>query len=311
MEQGKIILVAPLNWGIGHATRCVPLIEQLKSEGNRVFLASNGRAKAFLQNRFPELPFLPDPPDYNIEYPERGSWTFSIIRQVPKILKRIRQEHQWLKEMIEQYEITHVVSDNRYGLYAPNVHSVIITHQTAPIVPNWSKKFVWSNIRKWLERFDECHICDEEPIEHSIGRSLSHLNLPSNAKYIGVLSRFDSIHVEANLTYHTVAVVSGPEPTRTQFEMELIERLRKMDAPTLMIQGKTEVTERKQMGNLTVVSHLEDKEFAAILKGAQLVISRSGYSSLMDYRSLGIKNVELIPTPGQTEQVYLASIHDS
>ncbi|MEZ4799929.1 MAG: glycosyltransferase [Flavobacteriales bacterium] len=308
LEAGKIILVAPLNWGIGHATRCVPIIQQYLNEGHQVLLASNGRAKAFLQQRFPELTFLPDPPDYDIEYPEKGSWTFSIIKQVPKILKRIGAEHRWLKKMIDEYQISQVVSDNRYGLYAPNVHSVIITHQTAPVVPKWGRRLVWSNMKRWLERFDECQICDEQPIEHSIGKSLSHKNLPGNARFIGVLSRFSLIDTIPDTRYHTVAVVSGPEPTRTQFEMELIERLKQIDKPTLIIQGKTETSERKEYGQLTVVSHLPDQEFAAVLKGAKLVISRSGYSSLMDYRTLGIKHIELIPTPGQTEQTYLASI---
>ena len=48
----------------------------------------------------------------------------------------------------------------------------------------------------------------------------------------------------------------------------------------------------------------------AIINGAKKIISRSGYSSIMDYHALGcLEKVEMIATPGQTEQEYLQDLH--
>jgi hypothetical protein len=305
MNTAKRILVVPLDWGLGHAARCVPLIRQWIADGHRIYLAGNGRSKAFLKGYFPDVHWLPDPPDYGVTYPEQGSFAWHMFKQVPKLLRTIQLEKEWLDEMIETYAIQEVVSDNRYGLYSAMHKSVIITHQTAPIVPSLFAPVVHRMIKGWNERFTETWIPDNEPNERSLGGLLSHENVPHNARYIGWLSRLDQPIVDAFEKYDTVAVVSGPEPSRSLFQKKLLERLQKQEGKHLLVCGTPDVSDERVVNNVRLVSHLDDTEMAHALIHARLVISRSGYSSLMDYKKLGVTSVELEPTPGQTEQIYL------
>ncbi|MFZ4785878.1 MAG: hypothetical protein ACOYLH_10395 [Flavobacteriales bacterium] len=305
MNTAKRILVVPLDWGLGHAARCVPLIRQWIADGHSIYLAGNGRSKTFLKGYFPDVHWLPDPPDYGVSYPVQGSFVWHMLKQVPRLVQIIHQEKIWLDEMIETYAIQEVVSDNRYGLYSAMHKSVIITHQTAPIVPRLFAPLVHRMIKGWNERFTETWIPDIEPNERSLGGVLSHENLPCNACYIGWLSRLERPIVDEFEKYTTVAVVSGPEPTRTLFQQKLLERLQKEEGKHLLVCGTPDVSDDRVSHNVRVVSHLNDTEMAHALIHARLVISRSGYSSLMDYKKLGVTSVELEPTPGQTEHIYL------
>jgi UDP:flavonoid glycosyltransferase YjiC (YdhE family) len=305
MNTAKRILVVPLDWGLGHAARCVPLIRQWIADGHHIYLAGNGRSKALLKGYFPKARWLPDPPDYGVSYPDQGSFAWHMFKQVPKLLRTIQLEKEWLDEMIETYAIQEVVSDNRYGLYSTMHKSVIITHQTAPIVPLLCSPLVHRMTKGWNERFTETWIPDIEPNERSLGGLLSHENVPRNARYIGWLSRLDKPLDVKLERYDTVAVVSGPEPTRSLFQKKLLERLLKQEGKHLLVCGTPDVSEERVINNVRLVSHLDDTEMAYALIHARLVISRSGYSSLMDYKKLGVTSVELEPTPGQTEQIYL------
>jgi len=297
--------VVPLDWGLGHASRCIPIIRQLIVDGHHVFLAGNGRSKALLHRYFPQVNWLPDPPDYAVSYPQGGGFGWLIFKQVPHFLTTIRRETAWLDEMMETYAIQEVISDNRYGLYSRQHRCVIITHQTAPIVPHLLKYIVHRMIRRWNERFSETWIPDIEPNERSLGGVLSHENVPNNAQYIGWLSRLEYANDHGLERFDIVAIVSGPEPTRTLFQQELLKRLESEEGKHLLICGTPESALDARVGQIRMVSHLEDRELAFALKHARLVISRSGYSSLMDYKKMGVTSVELIATPGQTEQLYL------
>jgi len=308
MAKSKRILIVPLDWGLGHATRCIPIIRQQLAKGHEVVLASNARSKALLQQCFPQLHFLPDPPDYAIRYNAKGGFWWKMILQVPHLLKTIKREHEWLKKIQELYRFDEVISDNRYGLYLPNVRSVIITHQTAPIVPAIVKGFVHRKIKFWLERFDECWIPDYKDQATSLGGKLSHSNVPSNARYIGPLSRFTGMKVIPDTTYEQVAIVSGPEPSRSIFLEKMKAQFHATSRPSLIVCGSPELSYDKSEGAIRLVSHLDDQQLSSYLKGAKQVHSRSGYSSLMDYHILGIKHPILTATPGQTEQEYLVRV---
>ena len=306
MAKSKRILIVPLDWGLGHAARCIPIIREQLGKGHEVVLASNGRSKALLQQYFPQLHFLPDPPDYAVRYNSSGSFWWKMILQIPHLLKTIRREHEWLKQLQERYRFDEVISDNRYGLYLPNVRSVIITHQTAPIVPGIVSGFVHRKISSWLERFEECWIPDYKDEATSLGGKLSHTNVPSNARYIGPLSRFRGMDVTKDETYTQVAIVSGPEPSRSIFLEKMKAQFHASSQPSLIVCGSPELSYDKSEGSIRLVSHLDDRQLASYLKGAKEVHSRSGYSSLMDYHVLGITTAILTATPGQTEQEYLA-----
>jgi hypothetical protein len=274
-----------------------------------VELASNGRSKALLQFHFPNLKFLPDPPDYRIHYSNQLPFLLKVGSQIPRILSTISKENLWLNDQLKKSNYDLIISDNRYGLYSSLTKSVLITHQTAPIVPALGRSLVYKYIKLWCERFDETWIPDLEPIERSFGGQLSHHNLPSNARYIGLLSRFSDVaKPAADETFQHLAVISGPEPTRSQFEDMLFNFFQKKNEAALIVSGKPEVHEDKVIGKVRIVSSISDNDLMAYAAGAKHIYARSGYSSIMDFAALDVLNkVVWYPTKGQTEQVYLAS----
>jgi len=305
------VLVCPLNWGLGHATRCVPIIKRLTDEGNEVTIAGDGFPLEFLRQEFPELRCI-ELPSYPIRYSAGKSQVGAMIRQSPKILAGIISEHRRLKKMLKTEKFDMIISDNRFGLWNKNLHSVYITHQLMIKMPaglRFIEPIVWRLHRFFILKYDECWIPDYEGAKNLSGDLAHKYPLPRNAKFIGSLSRFSLLkNIVPNKKFHTIAVLSGVEPQRSLFEAELIARLKKSKEKMLIVQGKPQKEKQiHETQNITLISHLETAEFAAFLLGSERIIARSGYSTIMDLDALGcLQKAELIPTPGQTEQEYLA-----
>ena len=233
-----------------------------------------------------------------------------MIFQIPKILFSIFKEHQQLKKIIEEHKIEMVISDNRYGLWNKKIESVFITHQINIQAPFFEKLLF--RINSWfISKYDECWVPDYAE-ENNLSGDLSHpknefykKNFPGNIKYIGPKSRFTKGISKEEKNYECVGIVSGPEPQRTLFFEQLVDDFKKMKGKTLIISGRPEILKQTQDGELTIVNHLEDEAFLSALYSAKKIICRSGYSTIMDLHVLGL-NATYIPTPGQTEQEYLA-----
>jgi len=308
-------LVAPLDWGLGHATRCVPVINRLVAEGEIVILAGSGTAKDFLKSRFPELEIV-DKPGYNIRYYKGIPAAWSIVLQFPKILFAIWREHRWLRKVIRSKQIDQVISDNCYGLWNANIHSVFMTHQLMVKCPtpfSFLEFFFRWVILGFINRYDECWIPDVDG-ENNLSGDLAHrFPIPSNATYIGALSRLKQDEREHNILpeYEMCILLSGPEPQRSKFEKLCVGQLMKSDCNAIVVQGKPGLANDEQLRKgLRVVSHLDDQLLVSIILKSNIIVCRSGYSTLMELISLGKKAI-LVPTPGQTEQEYLASHFNS
>ena len=304
------VLVCPLDWGLGHATRCIPIIRQLIENGARVILASDGPQLHLLRSEFPHLEHILLP-GYKVKFSRIIPLTLRMILDAPRILLKIREEHKTLHRLIEKHKIDMVISDNRYGLWNNAIHSVIITHQLNIIPPAWLRPFerlLHRRTHKFIEKFTECWIPDAAG-EVNLSGKLSHgRNMPRNARFIGLLSRFDrhKAETESKSHYKVVAIVSGPEPQRSQFEECLLAQLPVNDLPCLLIRGLPGNTDiRRKSELLDVADHLTAEQLEHILRSQPLVICRAGYSTLMDIAITGNKAI-LVPTPGQTEQEYLA-----
>lgn len=301
------ILVAPLDWGLGHASRCIPLIRKWLLEGHEVVLAADGRPAALLAKEFPSLTMLPLN-GYHIRYSATLPLEISLLQQLPKFLRAIRQEKAWLHELLQTEKFDLIVADNRYGLHHPSTYNILITHQLFVQVPRslfFLTSLIHNRMIRWIKRFDECWIPDE-PGELSLSGALSQKGtLPANARFIGRLSRFPGPIQIAAPAYEHVILLSGPEPQRTLLENLLRQEAESLSTSTLIVQGRPELEEDFTRGHLRTVSHLDDTALASVLQHAQHITCRSGYSTLMDLLSLGCK-ATLIPTPGQTEQLYLA-----
>lgn len=308
------ILICPLNWGLGHATRCVPIIQQLMIEGHELAVAADGFPLEFLRQEFPTLRFI-ELPSYSIYYSSGNSQIISMLFSIPNIIRGIVNEHYWLKKLLKTEPFEQVISDNRFGMWNKRVHSIYISHQLMVKMPRGLKMFetlVWLIHRCFINRYNECWIPDNKE-NNGLSGDLSHkYPLPKNAKFIGIQSRFQNlIDIQPDSRFEVAAIVSGIEPQRTIFEKSLIEKYRNADYRTLIITGQPQVGNPKTtIGNITLITHLSDFEMASVLLGTKKVISRSGYSTIMDLSTLNcLHKVEFIPTPGQTEQEYLAIIH--
>lgn len=300
-----------MDWGLGHASRSVPLIRDLQQKGHEVILASAGQAFAFLKNYFPELLVL-EKPAYRIRFSTKVSMSWMLLFQSRAFLKTIRDEHKWLQKILPQYQFDEVYSDNCYGLYHQTISSTIITHQLMIKCPKGFKfleRFFHSQILKMTTKFDHCWIPDYEG-ENNLSGDLSHkYPLPENASFIGPLSRFERRPKEDFIKqYEFCAILSGPEPLRTKLENQCIDLFQRTEKKCLIIRGLPEMDECINAKGLDIFNHLNDEAFREKVIQSDKIICRSGYSTIMDLYALN-KRAIFIPTPGQTEQEYLAKHH--
>ncbi len=312
MAKRKRILVAPLNWGLGHATRCIPIIKKLKERGYEVIVASSERPYHLLKKEFPELTHIYFP-NYEIDYPEKGNMGWHMLKKAPEVFRQTGREHRKLKKIIWRYKINGVISDNRFGLSSRLVPCVFISHQLQLEMPKgWNvfKQLVNRINLSYMKRFNAVWIPDFAG-EHNLSGTLSHINnLPKNTTYLGLLSRFSDLannDTSPAEPYELLISISGPEPQRTILEKRLTEQALKLPYKTLMIVGKTEEGKgsAEEMGNVKKVPHLTAERMYNAMRDAKYIICRSGYSTVLDLAALGQK-AAFIPTPGQSEQEYLA-----
>ncbi len=301
------ILIAPLDWGLGHATRCIPIIRQLQKKYCHIFIAAEGAQLKLLQQEFPFATFL-HLPGYQIKYAKsKRFFLIKILFQIPKILSRIKKENNWLKKIIDKHEMDAVISDNRYGLYSKKIPCVFMTHQLKVAAPSaWLEHKIRKINYSYIEPFKECWVPDLSSKKNLAGKlSHPHTKLPK-AKYIGILSRFEKKNF-VEKKYDWLIVLSGPEPQRTLLEKKLLNQIKNLNGKILFVRGKPESEESilVENNNCVVKNHLATNEMQQAFEESETIISRSGYTTVMEILSLQKKSI-LIPTPGQTEQEYLA-----
>lgn len=300
------ILIAPLDWGLGHATRCIPLIDELQHLGCQVLIGAEGQQASLLRKEFPKLLILPLP-GYKIKYSSGAGFGLKMLRQLPKTRKAIRNEKRWLGEILSKHQIDAIISDNRFGLYHPKIPSIIMTHQLQIQSPfskgleKWIRKINYTFLRK----FTECWVVDAPGPENLAG-ILSHpAKMPDMpVKYLGNLSRFykkDAL----SLKYDLLVLISGPEPQRSIFEKMILEQIKPLSLKAIIVSGQPEQPQEQRITDtIRKVNHLDSHQLNEALLQSKIVVSRSGYTTIMDLVKLHKKAI-LVPTPGQTEQEYL------
>ncbi len=300
MSAKNKIIVAPLNWGLGHASRCIPIIHALLQNNFQPILASDGRSLEFLRKEFPDLQNI-ELPSYKISYRKNLKW--NLMKRMPIIRKAVKKEHQLINTFISNNkDVVGIISDNRFGVYSKELPSVYITHQL--YVPAGILTPLTTLVHQQIiKKFDECWIPDEPGSKFS-GR-LSRTTSQLNQKFIGVLSRFQKEQLDK--TIDILIVLSGPEPNRTELERKITTKFYGTELNVCMVQGKVENQQTiTAHGKFTVINFALTSELESLLNSAKYVICRSGYSSIMDLVTLG-KRALLIPTRNQSEQEYLAN----
>lgn len=308
------ILIAPLNWGLGHAARCIPLIHSYLSKGDEVVLGGDGDSLLLLRRTFPDLRVV-DLPSLELQYDEDPQQRGFYWRAIPLLIRFTLADRYYLRQVLAREKFDIVISDNRFGLFSRDVHSVYITHQLYPILPKRLRVFqpIARALHAYIyRRYDEVWIPDYEEVNGCLSGDLSHGGrFDKKAKYIGPLSRFQGeAGIEKNNTYRVVAIISGLEPQRTIFEREIIQRFENQEDQILLVRGKMGTPQTViQKNAITIVPSISDKDMVAAVRGAEKIIARSGYSTIMDLHALGVLGkAELHPTPGQSEQEYLSSL---
>jgi uncharacterized protein (TIGR00661 family) len=300
--KGKI-LVAVLNWGVGHASRCIPVMSALKKHGFTPIIASDGASLQLLQQEFPNEIFE-TLPDYNIQYSKEGKdFRFKIFSQLPKLFFAIKKERKMVKEIVKKHQIIGIISDNRPGMYYKNLPTVYITHQINVLSGNTS--FISSKFHQFfIKKFDFCWVPDMPEVPNLSGK-MSHENYPiKNTKFIGPISRME--YKQTTKDIDLLVVLSGPEPQRSLLEEKLVTELQNYLGKKVLVKGiLAEKPKIWEESSFTMYNYATKDILNDLLLRSHLVIGRSGYSSIMDYAKLQC-TAFLIPTPGQFEQEYLA-----
>ncbi|KJS07054.1 MAG: hypothetical protein VR77_02235 [Flavobacteriales bacterium BRH_c54] len=303
-------MICPLDWGLGHAARCVPIINTLIDLGHKVIIAADNAPLSFLKTTFPQLQFV-QLPGYTIRYTTNGCMNFKMLSQMPGFLKSIKKEHQLLQTIIDENQIDLVISDNRYGLWTKKIPTVFITHQLL-IQASFGKRWLNKINHYFIQEYNECWVPDIEN-ENNLSGNLSHTKKLNTIPtfFIEPLSRFSEKGLFSEQKYDAFVVISGPEPQRTVFESLVVKQAEKTALKLVLVRGlpsENIIPEYLHSENIEVHNHLPTELFLEKIGQSKLVISRAGYSTIMDLAVLGKKAV-LVPTPGQTEQEYLARYH--
>ncbi|MFO7810025.1 MAG: glycosyltransferase family protein [Candidatus Delongbacteria bacterium] len=307
MVKRRKILYAVLNWGIGHATRSLPLLRGLGKDHD-ITVMSTGRSLELLRSELPDIRFI-DHPDYSVKYTKKGgSLLLSLFFQIPKILLKLKEEHRFTEKLVEEQKFDRIISDNRYGIYSKKIPSYFLTHQI---------RFKLSEKLRYLEIFSEYFnklyfrnyrkvFIPDEKEDINLSGDLSHRrSFVENPKisYIGLLADLNC--KKPDIYSDILFIISGPEPQRSIFEDKILSQSPLLQGKKIIVRGVTEKYEKRVTGDSEIYSCVNRDKLSAMIRGAKLIVSRPGYSTVMEVASYG-KRALFVPTPGQTEQEYLA-----
>ena len=322
-----VVLIAPLDWGMGHTTRCIPIIKALTNLSCSVLVACNSAQQEIISKEFPDILIVPLK-GYNISYRKGKLGTLiKIIRQIPKILTSIKEERYFLEDFMAVNEVDIIISDNRYGLFHPKAYSVIMTHQLGlkSGIGKWADRQAQRQLYRFISLFDLCLVPDQKEPNSLAGELSNPAVLPIKpVKYIGPLTRFSKKSEPERIQREQssdrdlekiLVILSGPEPQRTILEEKILKQAQKLEYDFTIVRGvgseqssnenSSEISKIKNDSAIKIFDYADSLELEKLIDENDLVICRSGYSSVMDLLVKGKKTI-MIPTPGQGEQEYLA-----
>lgn len=301
----KAIIFGVLNWGLGHATRSIPIIRSLIRLDYNVIICSDGDALVLLKKEFPLAQFV-ELPGYNVRYDFR-SMILNMVRYSIGMLKAIHREEKILKELVSKHRPSFIISDNRYGFHHKEVKSIFITHQlNIPSRKKWQTLTANRFMHQFIKHFDACWVPDLGGSPNLSGRLSHDVSAAIPIQFIGPLSRFTL--ASKSPKYDVTFVLSGPEPQRTKFENMILDQQSDLIGDFCMVRGTDKGMTHTIMkeSNLKVYDLLESEVLESLIAESRLLVCRAGYTTIMDLVAMQ-KSAVLIPTPGQPEQEYLAS----
>jgi uncharacterized protein (TIGR00661 family) len=302
------ILICVLNMGLGHASRSLPVIQDLQKRGTKIMVGSSGRSLLFLKQEVKDAEFL-ELPDYELSYSNRGVNIFQLILQIPGLIKKIGLENQIVRKTVADHSINLIISDHCYGCYCEEIPSLFISHQLRFIAPSFFRffEFIGMNFNRYYHaKYNRVIVPDLlSKNEGVLSGRLSRMRDKVKYFYPGTLSSIPKKKYNGD-NIDLLVSISGPEPQRSVFEKIIRSQIQQIKGNKIVLLGKPEVSDIKNLGdNLTIISHASRQKTTELYNRAKLIITRSGYSTIMELAETGRKAL-LVPTPGQTEQLYLA-----
>lgn len=313
MINSKNILICPLEWGLGHACRMIPVAKRLHEMNNNIFIGAGENLLLLFKYELPGLKYIPFP-GFRMKYSGHLPQYLVVFLKIPSIIYHVIREHYRLKRIIIEHSIDIVISDNRFGLWNKNTKSVYVTHMPRIPFPAFFRFMEPIGVllhRYIIKKYSICLIPDL-PGELNVAGRLSHnVILPGNVRYVGILSRFIGINPAGSIITekpdYCAVLLSGPEPQKEIFKQKVTKILIRKSRPAIIFEGKPEKTIKVyESQNIVYYNHLTASEMKKLILGCKSIIIRPGYTSVMELLSLN-RSALLVPTPGQTEQEYLAS----
>jgi len=304
------VLVSPLNWGLGHATRDIPVIRTLRDHGHEVTIAACGNALSVLRQEFPDAPFI-EYPDYPVPFSSGHLFVPKFCASLPFMLTAVAREHATLDSILAKDQYDLVISDNRLGVFSSRVPSIFVSHQLHYHLPllYWPAEILAIPANRYLhEQYDRIIVPDNSPGPLSLAGKLSRPQTDvarDRVFFSGILSGTRQMACSRDLDY--LIIISGPEPQRSILEKIILARIGELDGSGVVLLGSPQGSKTPaRRGDWICIPYVPTEVKAELMNRAKCVICRSGYTTLMELAELGKTQALLIPTPGQTEQEYLS-----
>jgi UDP:flavonoid glycosyltransferase YjiC (YdhE family) len=308
------VLVSPLNWGLGHATRDIPVIKKLLDRHHDVTIAACGNALKVLEKEFPECRSIPFP-DYPVPYSTSRFFLPKFVAFFPLMLKAISDERKNLDSILAKNQYDLIISDNRLGVYSSTIPSVFITHQLHYHLPMifWPVEILAVAMNGYLHgKYLQIIVPDNPPGPTALAGKLSRPGTDETKKrayFSGILTSTHRQDIREDLDY--LVMISGPEPQRTRLEEILMNQIHELEGSSVILLGSPRNHDnQKQLKNCRVMTYASTQEKEYLMNRAKCIICRSGYTSIMEIAELGKQHALFIPTPGQTEQEYLSGYYE-
>jgi UDP:flavonoid glycosyltransferase YjiC (YdhE family) len=293
--QNKKIAYSCLNWGMGHLTRSISILKEL-SKDNDIYFFGNQAQLDFLEDEGINIK-LHIFPEYRLNFSGK-SFLAEMIFQSPRMIQDIQIEKKNLSEIHQKEQFDLTISDNRFGFRINEIRSIILTHQLKIKSPFFEKQGSKLN-QIYLNKFDEIWVPDDA--ESTLSGDLSKTPMDKPICFLGNIS--DLHYQEEQKEFDYFIIGSGPEPYRTQLIEKLLNHFKASDKK-IVITGMDILPDLKK-DNFVLVKNMNRKEINDHINKSTKVITRAGYTSLMDLECTKCEAI-LIPTKNQYEQEYLA-----
>jgi len=312
-SQRKKVFIAPLNWGLGHATRILPLIKRLLARNFVVYLAASGRSREVLDNEVSGCVYL-DFPAYPIKYPRSRFFVTRFMSVIfPQMIIAMQREKRMLRKLHRKYKFDLIISDNRFSLTLTNVKCLLLSHQLRYKLPWPIHKMEW--LPEYFnyyhfKKYDTIIVPDVKEGETLTGELSHEMRYIPKEKlyYSGILTDLDVSNLKKSEVIDYLVIISGPEPQRTKFEKIIMSQLEKLTGRVIVTLGIPEKRYKIRVGNAEIYTYLNRQQISQFMYNSRLIISRAGYTTVMEMVEMGKKGL-FVPTPGQIEQEYLAKYY--